>query len=91
MFSIMIDQRTAVVAQKKRERTIECLKVKRFGSQIKDSSKHVLNRSDNKLSNTEVFALVHGFDFGIPNNNIKREEIFAEFVLFLLNYQSINL
>jgi len=77
-----IDQRTAVVAQKKRERTIECLKVKRFGSQIKDSSQHVFNRSDYKLSNMEAFALVHGFDFGIPNNNIKREEIFAEFELF---------
>ena len=37
--------------------------------------------SDYTLSDTERFVLAHGFGFSIPNNNIKREEVFAEFEL----------
>ena len=70
-----------MAAQNKCDRTIDWLKVKRFGSLIKDSSQHVLNKSDYKLSDMESFALAHGFNFGIPNQNIKREYIFAEFEL----------
>ena len=88
-----IDQRAEMAAQKKCDRTIDWLKVKRFGSLIKDSSQHVLNKSDYKLSDTERFALAHGFNFGIPNQNIKREDIFAEFELLyaqLSTYQAVS-
>ena len=52
-----------------------------FGSLIRDSSKHVLNLSDYTLSDTERFVLAHGFGLSIPNKNIKREEVFADFEL----------
>ena len=41
----------------------------------------MLNLSDHKLSATEEFVLAHGFTFGIPDRNIKREDVFVEFEL----------
>lgn len=49
----------------------------------KPQKKTIINLSDHKLSPTEEFVLSHGLNFCLPPNNIKREEIFAEFeVLF---------
>ena len=67
--------------------------MKRKVKRNKDSSRHVLNKSDYKLSDTERFALAHGFNFGIPNQNIKREDIFAEFELLyaqLSTHQAVS-
>ena len=75
----LLDERTESKCKIKNERLLASLRRDRFGHALSDTTRQVLNLSDNVLSDTESFVFSHGLNFGLPPRHLCKEEIFAEF------------
>ena len=67
----------------KTERKLKLLFQQRFGNMAKPNKDTIINLSNYKLSPTEEFVLFHGLNFCLPPHSVQREEIFAEFEVFI--------
>ena len=75
----LVDKRTKSKWKNKNERLFALLRCDHFGNALSDTTRHVLNLSDDVLSDTESFVLLHGLNFGLPLRHLCNKEIFAKF------------
>ena len=71
--------RTESKSKIKNERLLFSLIRDCFGSALSENTRHILNLSDDDLSDIESFVLSHDLNFGLPPRYLSNEEIFAEF------------
>ena len=74
-----LDRREKKKNLTKHNKTVEYLKMQRFGKFNNCKSPNVQNLSSYKLSSSELFVLSLGLKFSVPPRNISREIVFSEF------------
>ena len=79
----IIDKRKERELSIKNEQKLKFLFHQRFGNMVKLNKNTIINLSNYKLFLTEEFVLSHGLNFCLPPNSVQREEIFAEFEVFI--------
>ena len=75
----LLDERTKSKFSNKNERLLGSLRRDHFGNALSDTTRHILNLSDEDLCDTESAVMLHGLNFGLPSSYLCKEEIFAEF------------